>query len=172
MSARSRLSTIHWIVSCLRPRRSPSAALTLPLAALGSRAVRNSRAAALSLASLLCLPFLRLASSRTAGARLRHVASQALRAIRLGNGSMDHLQSADKTKDHAMHGLLFCWIPAATYSPRTVRSRRSASSLKRLPRTPLLTVPPPRFIPHSGRSAPSCRKSSAARNPARERKSK
>ena len=61
------------------------------------------------------------------------------------------------------HGLLFCWIPAATYSPRSVRRRRSASPLKRLPKTPLLSVPSPRFIPHSGRSALSCRKSSALR---------
>ena len=33
-----------------------------------------------------------LASSRTAGARLRHVASQALRAIRLRNGRKDNCQ--------------------------------------------------------------------------------
>ena len=60
---------------------------------------------------------LRLASSRTAGARLRHVASQALRAIQLKPASASNPQNTDKTKDHAMHGLLFCWIPAATYSP-------------------------------------------------------
>jgi len=36
----------------------------------------------------------------------------------------------------------------------------------------LLTGLSLRFIPHSGRSAPSCRKSSAPRNPAQERESK
>ena len=91
---------------------------------------------------------------------------------------------------------LFCWIPAATYSPRSVRNSRSASGLKPTPSAPLLTSPgchecqpvhasqqstglfracgtgvhpPRRFIPRSGRSAPSCRKSSATRNPAWER---
>jgi len=31
-------------------------------------------------------------------------------------------------EDHALHGLLFCWIPAATYSPGfTVRNRRASA---------------------------------------------
>jgi len=66
-----------------RPCIAWSFVLLDPGGYLLSRSVRNSRPAALTLASLLCLPFLRLASSRAAGARLRHVASQALRTIRL-----------------------------------------------------------------------------------------
>ena len=66
---------------------------------------------------LRCLPFLRGAYSATGSAPLRHVASQALRANWLEYGRISNLQNADKTKDHAVHGLLFCWIPAATYSP-------------------------------------------------------
>ena len=76
---------------------------------------------------------LRGACSATDSAPLRHVASQALRAIWFKYGRMGNLLSADKTKDHATHGLLFCWIPAATYSPGfTVRKGRLPSPLKRL----------------------------------------
>ena len=32
-------------------------------------------------------------------------------------GRLGKYSYANKTKDHALHGLLFCWIPAATYSP-------------------------------------------------------
>ena len=65
--------------------------------------------------------------------RLNQRKLPALRAIQLKLGRMGTLQSADKTKDHAMHGLLFCWIPAATYSPGfTVRKGRLPSPLKRL----------------------------------------
>ena len=49
---------------------------------------------------------------------------------------------------------------------RSVRNSRGASGLKPAPTAPLLTVPPRRLLCHWQRAAPSCRKSSAARNPA------
>ena len=47
--------------------------------------------------------------------------------------------------------------------PGRQRNSRGASGLKPTPTAPLLAIPPPRFIPHSGRSATSCCKSSALR---------
>jgi len=41
----------------------------------------------------------------------------ALCALSIKARRVGYRKYADKTKDHAMHGLLFCWIPAATYSP-------------------------------------------------------
>ena len=61
---------------------------------------------------------LRLAYSATGSAPLRHVASQVRFARWLARfGGVGKRKYADKTKDHALHGLSFCWIPAATYSP-------------------------------------------------------
>ena len=61
---------------------------------------------------------LRGATSATGSAPLRHVASQVRFARWLARfGGVDKHKHANKTQDHAPHGLVFCWIPAATYSP-------------------------------------------------------
>ncbi len=58
----------------------------------------------------------------------------------------------------------FCLLdPGGYLLSRRLRNGRGASGLKPTPFAPLLAVPPPRFIPRSGRSAPSCFKSSALR---------
>ena len=40
---------------------------------------------------------------------------------------MGNYQSADKTKDHAMHGLLFCWIPAGGAERPLCENKRGIS---------------------------------------------
>ena len=58
----------------------------------------------------------------------------------------------------------FCLLdPGGYLLSRRPRNGRGASGLKPAPTAPLLAVPPPRCIPHSGRSAPTCLPSSAAR---------
>ena len=53
---------------------------------------------------------------------------------------------------HPPRRLLCHWQRAA---PHPDRNSRGASGLKPTPTAPLLTAPPPRFIPHSGHSAPA-----------------
>ena len=74
---------------------------------------------------LRCLPFLRLASSRAAGARLRHVASQALRASWLKPERIVILQSADKTK--TMRCMVFCFVGFRRLP--TLPDRRQSSTI-------------------------------------------
>ena len=98
-----------------------------------SRSVRSRRSASplKRLLELRCLPFLRGACSATGSAPLRHVASQALRAIWFWNGRVN-IHRDRKTKRPLLRTLCF-WIPAATYSPGfTVRKGRLPSPLKRL----------------------------------------
>ena len=59
--------------------------------------------------------------------RLNQRKLPALRAIQLKLGRMGTLQSADKTKDHAMHGLLFCWIPAGEAERPQCGNKRGVS---------------------------------------------
>ena len=65
---------------------------------------------------------LRLASSRTAGARLRHVASQALRAIWLRNERVDHCHEIEKQNVRLLADVLFL-DPGGYLLSRTVASQ-------------------------------------------------
>ena len=62
-----------------------------------------------------------------------------------------------------MHRMVLCFVGSRRLPtlPGRQRNSRAASGLKPTPSAPLLAFPPPRFTPHSGRSASSCCKSSA-----------
>ena len=125
---------------------------------------------------LPCSLGFRLASSPTGRARLRplqvkrfafHNIIVPLFPRYLAQERESELSSGDrKTERPLVSGRSVFGSRRLPTLPGRQRNSRAASGLKPTPSAPLLTVPPPRFIPHSGRSAPSCRKSSAARNPA------